>query len=83
MERIKAGYLFRDVSPVFTRGFVWAAVPKHCWRRWWGLCYTPGLLPNTNLPVALHLLTASPLTWALGRLTARHLAGMEDLDRRG
>lgn len=86
LERKKAGYLFRDVSPVFTRAFGLAAVAVWAleeWGTWRGMCYTPGLLPSTNLLVSLHLLTASPLSWALGTLTARHLAGMEDLDRRG
>lgn len=86
LERKKAGYLFRDVSPVFTRAFGLAAVAVWAleeWGTWRGMCYTPGLLPSTNLLVSLHLLTASPLSWALGTLTVRHLAGMEDLDRRG
>lgn len=33
MERVKAGYLFGEVSPISAGGLVRVAAPEHCWRR--------------------------------------------------
>lgn len=39
VERVKAGYLSRDISPMSATGLIWAAAPKCCWRRAQGLLH--------------------------------------------
>lgn len=83
MERVKASYLSRDVSPISATGLVWAAAPEPCWKRAGG-CVT--LLGCSQVQTFLCLCSCSllrPLPGLWGDLQPSPLAGMVDLDKRG